>query len=109
VPANLDLIRDAFCQGTYFFREHCRLKMLEYGLSRGNVETAICRDAPAIVEDYPDDPRGAAVLVLGWAAPAWPLHIVVGYGDMPDVAFDAITVYEPDPRQWHNNYRVRNA
>jgi hypothetical protein len=81
--------------------------MLEFGITEENVETAICRDAPAIVEDYPDDPRGQSVLVLGWAAPGWPLHVVIGYGDTPDVALDAITVYEPDPRQWHTNYRVR--
>ncbi|MBI4245626.1 MAG: DUF4258 domain-containing protein [Candidatus Rokubacteria bacterium] len=106
MAANLDAIREAFCRGTYLFTVTGYPKMLKLGLKAADLEEAICQDAPEIIEDYPDDPRGPACLVLGWADLARPLHIVVGYGDLPNVPIEAVTVYEPDPRQWYD-HRVR--
>ncbi len=82
--------------------------MQKLGLRPEDLEEALCHDAPEIIEDYPDDVRGPACLVLGWADLARPLHVVVGYGDIPgaDVPVEVCTVYEPDPRQWYNP-RVR--
>lgn len=82
--------------------------MWKLGITAGDIEEAICRDTPEIIEDYPEDPRGPACLVLGWANLARPLHVVVGYGLIPDIATEVVTVYEPDARQWHN-LRVRRA
>lgn len=104
--ANLEAIRASFCQGTYLFTTSGLPKMRKLGIKSSDVEEAICRDTPEIIEDYPEDERGPACLVLGWADLARPLHIVVGYGLLPDVETEVITVYEPDHRQWHN-HRVR--
>ena len=103
--ADLERIREAFCRRTYLFTTTGFPKMLKLGLTAQDLEDAICGDAPEIIEDYPDDGRGPACLVLGWADLARPLHIVIGYGD-PDVETDVITVYEPDRSEWHNS-RVR--
>ena len=81
-------------------------KMLKLGITAEDVENAVCRDDPEIIEDYPEDDRGPACLVLGWADLARPLHIVVGYGTTLDVAIELVTVYEPDRTQWYS-YRVR--
>jgi hypothetical protein len=82
--------------------------MHKLGITTEDVEEAICRDAPEIIEDYPDDARGPACLILGWADLVRPLHIVVGYGSEADVAMEVVTVYEPDHGQWYN-YRVRRS
>ncbi|MBI1847112.1 MAG: DUF4258 domain-containing protein [Candidatus Rokubacteria bacterium] len=104
--ADLDAIRRAFCQQTYLFRNTGFAKMLKRGLVAADLVEAICRDTPEIIDDYAADDRGPACLVLGWADLARPLHVVVGYGDSPDVPIEVVTVYEPDARQWYN-HRVR--
>lgn len=106
MPANLDAIRQAFCEGTYLFTTTGFAKMLKRGLKAEDLEDAICRDSPEIIEDYPGDERGPACLVLGWADLARPLHVEVGYGLMPEASIEVITVYEPDPREWYN-HKVR--
>jgi hypothetical protein len=112
VAADLDVIREAFCQKTYLFTTSARPKMRKLGLSAAHIEEAICQDSPEIIEDYEFDGRGPACLVLGWAdlaqplLLAQPLHIVVGYGFLPQAAIEVVTVYEPDERKWHN-HRVR--
>ena len=34
------------------------------------------------------------------------LRVVIGYGLSPDIAVEVITIYEPDPSEWHTP-RVR--
>ena len=82
--------------------------MLKLGVKAKDLEEAVCRDSPEIIEDYPDDERGPACLVLGWADLARPLHVVIGYGFMADVAIEVVTVYEPNGSQWYN-HRVRRT
>jgi hypothetical protein len=106
VDADLKRIREAFCQRAYLFTSTGGAKMLKLGLTAEQIEGAICGDAPEIIEDYPDDERGPACLILCWADKARPLHVVIGYGYDPDVVNDVVTVYAPDDRQWYN-YRVR--
>jgi len=106
VGANLDWIRAAFCDQNYFFTTTGLPKILKRGLSPIDLEEAICRDAPEIIEDYPNDDPGPACLVLGWAALERPLHVVVGYGISQDVAIEVVTAYEPEPPEWYNP-RVR--
>lgn len=107
MSADLARIRAAFCDGTYLFTTTGLAKMLKRGISVEAVEEALCRDSPEIIEDYPDDARGPACLILGWADLVRPLHVEVGYGDLQNVPIEVITVYEPDTRQWANNLRVR--
>jgi hypothetical protein len=73
------------------------------------MDKAICDDAPKIVDDYPEDPRGPCCLVAGMIDLARPLHVVVGYVNEPDLSsdeeepyFDVITVYEPEGNRQYN-------
>ena len=100
------MIRRAFCDGSYLFTTTGFPKMLKRGLKAEDLEEAVCHDAPEIIEDYPEDERGPACLVLGWADLTRPLHIEVGYGLAPEADIVVVTVYEPDPGEWYN-HRVR--
>ena len=102
MAANLDWIRAAFCDQTYLFTTSGHSKMLKRGLAPVDLEEAICRDSPEVIEDYPNDPIGPACLVLGWLHLARPLHVVVGYGTSRDVEIEVITVYEPEVPDWYN-------
>jgi hypothetical protein len=108
VAANLDWIRAAFCDQTYLFTTTGEPKMRKRGLVPADLEDAICRDSPEVVEDDPNDTPGPACLVLGWLDLAPPLHVVVGYGSSQDVEIEVITVYEPEPPDWYNP-RVRTT
>ena len=101
MPPNLYDLRFAFREGRYRYSTHALEQILARGIRVSEVEEAIGRDAPEILEDYPVDARGPSCLILGWADLARPLHLVIGYP-----GFDVITVYEPDPSQWRD-YRQR--
>ncbi len=60
-----------------------------------------------IIEDYPDDPRGASCLVLGFCG-IKPVHAVCTIKRDPEELF-IITVYDPSkrPEKWMENYRER--
>ena len=60
-----------------------------------------------IIENYPDDPRGASCLVLGFCGPR-PIHAVCTIKTEPEELF-LITVYDPSkrPDKWTENYRKR--
>jgi len=60
-----------------------------------------------IIEDYPEDPREASCLVLGFAG-GKPIHAVCAIKQDPDEVF-LITLYDPSrrPQKWTANYRRR--
>ena len=60
-----------------------------------------------IIEDYPDDPRGASFLVLGFCA-FKPVHSVCVIRNIPEELLP-ITVYDLSkrPDKWRDNYTKR--
>ncbi len=58
-----------------------------------------------ILEDYPDDPRGASALVLGHTHDGRSLHVVCAFD--PSGTLLVITVYEPE-RPWWLDERTRS-
>lgn len=70
------------------------------------VEAALARTAQ-LVEAYPDDQRGASILVLATMADASPVHVVIGTVRTPWVI---ISVWRPDRDErgrWTDDYRGR--
>ena len=88
-------MRDRIRAGRYIVSQHAFIES-----ARDEVEDADIRSAVfngAIIESYPDDKRGASVLVSGTTSTGRPLHVVVG------VAYEEaviITVYLPTPPKW---------
>lgn len=65
--------------------------------------TIFCKGA--IIEPYPDDPRGASCLILGYTSQNKPLHVVCGRLEEDEILI--ITAYEPDPREWEDDWKTR--
>ena len=63
-------------------------------------------DTGAVIEDYPEDPRGHSCLLLGYGTGARPLHVVCA----PKAAYLAIiTAYLPSSDHWEDDRRIRKA
>lgn len=79
--------------------EKLRLRRIE----ASDVESAILKGA--IIEPYPDDPRGASCLILGFTDKNKPLHIVCGRIKEDEILI--ITAYEPDAAEWESDWKTR--
>ena len=60
-----------------------------------------------IIEDYPNDKYAPSCLICGVTQTGRTIHIQTSYPSRPLVKI--ITVYEPDPNKWNDNFTVRRT
>lgn len=71
-------------------------------ITTGDVRAVVFEGA--VIEAYPDDPRGRSCLMLGWIRDERPVHVVCApKGDYLAV----ITAYAPDSGQWSPDFTRR--
>ena len=85
------------------YRVHAVQRMFARGISAEDVGQVLATGE--IIEDYPDDKPYPSRLLLGWSGKR-PLHLVVAYNAEENEEI-LITVYEPDPSQWDEEFRRR--
>ncbi|HOC30755.1 MAG: DUF4258 domain-containing protein [Armatimonadetes bacterium] len=85
------------------FRVHAIRRMFERRIRVSDVEEALrCGET---IEEYPDDTPCPSHLVMGWIS-SRPLHIVVAENTDNSEKI-VVTVYDPDPDLWSDDYRRR--
>lgn len=60
-----------------------------------------------VIEDYPNDKYGPSCLVSGLTQAERPIHIQCSYPSRP--LLKIITLYEPDPQRWNDNFTQRRS
>ena len=93
-----------FKAGDYIITKHGFNRMKEKSITVAILEEALGGDKPKIVEDYPQNRRGASCLILGWNGLNNPIHACIGYaGDRLEV----ITAYRPTLNKWYPDFSRR--
>jgi hypothetical protein len=98
-------IRDLIRLGRYEFSKHAEREREADEISMAEFEEALAHCGT--IEDYPNDPRGSSLLVLGFSGER-PIHAVCALRTDP-LEVLIITVYDPSkrPDNWEENYRKR--
>ncbi len=98
-------IRKLVTEGRYEFSKHAERERELDMILVNELEDAL--KSCEIIEDYPNDPRGASCLVLGFSGQR-PIHAVCTIKVDPEELF-LITIYDPSKRsnKWTENYRKR--
>jgi hypothetical protein len=91
--------------GKYEFSKHAERGREADTISTMELEEALTNCE--VIEDYPDDRRGASFLALGFSK-GRPIHAVRSIRKDPDELL-LITVYDPSrsPTEWTEDYRKR--
>ena len=100
----LSEIQTAVRSGAFRMTVHGLREATADGFAIRDVRDAIISPRAEILENYPEDPRGASCLMLCWTADERPIHMVVSHP--PVVA--VVTVYVPGEDRWQDLRTRRN-
>ncbi len=98
----LDEIREAARAGSYLVTDHLLRRLILRGIELGDVEWAIAQRSE-VIEEYPEHHISPCCLILCQGRSGRWYHVVSSAAP----AFAWITVYEPDPAQWTEDFRRR--
>ena len=85
------------------FRIHAIQRMFERQISPEDVRYVV--ESGETIQEYPDDTPYPSRLILGWKMQR-PIHVVVADNEADDEKI-IVTVYEPDPVQWTDDFKRR--
>jgi hypothetical protein len=105
--ARVSVVRGLIQSEHYEFSLHAERERQANKITIAEVEKAL--ESCEIIEAYPNDPRGASFLVLGFASKR-PIHAVCALKTNPREVF-LITLYDPSkrPEKWTDNYYRRRS
>lgn len=76
--------------------------MFERNISLDDVRQVVAHGE--VIRTYPEDKPFPSRLILGWSGKR-PVHVVAADDDQENIII--ITVYEPDPDLWEEDFRTK--
>jgi hypothetical protein len=99
----IEEIRQKFADEQFEFSKHAVDQSIARKIQGEEVKETIANGQ--IIEDYPDDKYGASCLISGLTQMQRPIHIQCSYPSRSLIK--VITLYEPDPQRWNDNFTQR--
>lgn len=93
---DIQIIKQKVHRGEFEISEHAEEERTEDGITISDIKEAISN--ARILENYPEHPRGACCLILGYTGGGCPLHIVCAI--LPEGRVRIVTVYIPGFPKW---------
>lgn len=101
---DIEAIREKVGEGRYAISFTHTEKLRRRRIKAQDIEETV--KTGSIIEEYPDDPRGASCLIFGLIGER-PLHVLCGRLDAEEILI--ITAYEPDPAEWEDDWKTRKT
>jgi Domain of unknown function (DUF4258) len=99
----IEEIRDKIAGNLFEFSKHAADRSIIRKIRLHEIEEAIANGR--VIEDYPEDKYGASCLISGVTQQNRPIHIHCSYPSRELIKI--VTVYEPDPLRWADNFTRR--
>ena len=106
MSSTLDQIRELVQQGSVRISDHGYDELAADGILAREAVEGVSR--AILVEDYPNYPKGACVLVRETVIDGQHIHVVWGIPKGKAEPAVLITAYRPDPDLWENDFLRRN-
>lgn len=101
----IESLKHLVASGDVRISEHGYDELANDGLTARELVSGI--DKAILVEDYPDYPKGASVLVLQTDTNGQPVHVVWGIPKGHTRPAVLVTAYRPDPSRWSAEFKRR--
>ena len=98
---DIEEIRRKVRAGKYIISFTHTEKLRQRRIGGRDIETTI--GSGTIIEEYPNDPRGASCLIFGLAGER-PLHILCARLEAEEILI--VTGYEPDLAEWEADWKT---
>lgn len=102
MPDLLEQIQASVKYSEFGLTLHAQQQITTRRIKVAEIRATILSDNAEVIEDYPEDPRGASCLVYG-IVDNKVLHIHISYP--PEIVI--ITAYKPDPARWMPDFKHR--
>ena len=101
----LTLIRGLVAAGDVRISEHGYDELADDEIAVAEILAGV--DEATVIEDYPEYPKGQAVLVLQLDAAKRAIHVVWGIPKGAEGPALVVTAYRPDPTRWDEKFVER--
>ena len=96
-------IRRKFAEEQFEFSKHAVDQSILRQIRVQEVREAITNGQ--VIEDYPEDKYGPSCLICGSTQAQRPIHVQCSYPSR--LLVKIVTVYEPNPKRWNNDFTQR--